>query len=106
MYVYSGNDPINRLDPDGRIWQLPMCLYYMWNYSDVLDECKCEAESSCAGDKFLTDECQSGSGGWFQSKVNRCIERRSPGALAKLISWCGAFTNGWKHDRTGGRKAP
>jgi RHS repeat-associated protein len=94
IYVYAGNDPINFIDENGRFIAPLLCAYYMWRYSETLEECRCQVRDACAGDNFFTDECQSGSGGFYGTAVFNCIRNKDPGAAVGLGQHCTAFSVG------------
>jgi RHS repeat-associated protein len=94
LYVYTLNDPVNYVDPEGRFIAPILCMYYMWRFSEVMEECRKKVEEECAGDNFLTPECLNGSGGWYTTKQFKCILERDPGAAAHLGQYCAAFAAG------------
>ena len=89
LYTYSGGDPVNNLDQDGRFWKTIKCWYYVWKHAELVKECDCEVERACEGDGFFTNECQEGSGGYYSAKQQACIRRKDPGAAFLLIEACG-----------------
>lgn len=50
LYAYSGNDPINRRDPNGRIWiiELLECWWYSGEAADMYEECAESYQDACA----------------------------------------------------------
>jgi hypothetical protein len=109
IYVYVGNDPINRTDPTGlggvlAFWRnlggdlldalkdilgMGQCSKSMGHYQDLERECTDEIQDACSGPCWLdNDSCTSYDGGLDKDSVRKCILKKDPNAWNEMMENC------------------
>ncbi|MCP5099054.1 MAG: DUF4157 domain-containing protein [Chloroflexi bacterium] len=71
------------------------CMWWMWWYSKYIKECQDEFSEAC-DDDLLSQECQEfmDGSGWPSHSIQKCVGRKNPKALAKLLSSCSTVSFG------------
>jgi hypothetical protein len=71
------------------------CLWWMWWYSKYMEECRSEYEKRCGKD-MLTEDCQDfmDGAGFPSDAILKCIGRKNPKAMARLLSSCSTASFG------------
>ena len=115
LYVYVGNDPVNRIDPSGRegLWDLCKntlsdiiesgidiyswitCSSSMGHYRDLYRQCEKDIGKACSGsndgsgdgldDMLNNDQCMQYNGGVTKDDINRCVQDKDPAAYNKML---------------------
>jgi hypothetical protein len=108
IYVYVGNDPVNRTDPTGRgaldfwknlgadivdaikdIFGMGACSKSMGHYQDLERECTGEIQDACSGPCWLdNDTCASYNGGVDKDSIRRCVLNKDPNAWNDMMNDC------------------
>lgn len=65
------------------------CTWWTWHFSKIIDECRKEYDENCNED-MLSDKCQEfmGGAGYPSDAILKCVGRKNPKAMAKLLSSC------------------
>ena len=71
------------------------CMWYMWRFSRLINQCQNEFKEACSDD-LLSDECQEfmDGAGFPSDAILRCVGRKNPEAMAKLLSSCSTVSLG------------
>jgi hypothetical protein len=71
------------------------CMWHMWRFSSLIDSCSNEFQRRC-GEDLLTDDCQEfmDGAGYPSDAVLKCVGRKNPEAMAKLLSSCSTVSLG------------
>jgi hypothetical protein len=81
--------------PQAGVFSAIMCGYYLWKYSDLLDECRAEYNKNCNED-LTSDTCLEwmDGAGFPSDAIMRCAGRKNPTALMHMLKWCAKTATG------------
>ena len=84
LYVYAGNDPVNRTDSNGQFVQELVCLYYEWKLSDDVGKCQDEVKRKWASDSSCFDDMGSDPSADYE----KCLAHSDTDAYSGLKRNC------------------
>ena len=93
LYVYVGNDPINRTDPSGRSWyswlllpyDLGQCVASLLAYNDITNACTNMYKTACEGQGFDSPGCAC----LGVDPIASCIARNGSDIYNNIANYCG-----------------
>jgi hypothetical protein len=80
--------------PQAGVFSALMCSYYLWKYSDLLDQCRNEYNQHC--EDLTSDECLGwmDGAGYPSDAIMQCAGRKNPDALRSMLKWCAKTATG------------